>query len=45
VTGTATNQFVQTTAVAGGGLRATGCPEMMYALGAGAVVGAAGVLV
>jgi hypothetical protein len=40
-----TNQLVQTTAVLGGGLRPTGCPEMMYALGAGAVVGAAGVLV
>jgi hypothetical protein len=44
-TATTTNQFVQTTTAIGGGLRATGCPEMMYALGAGAVVGAAGVLV
>jgi hypothetical protein len=44
-TATTTNQFVQTTTVIGAGLRATGCSEMMYALGAGAVVGAAGVLV
>ena len=39
-----TNQFVQTTTARAGGLRATGCPERIYALGAGAVLGAAGVL-
>jgi hypothetical protein len=44
-TATTTNQFVQTTAARAGGSRATGCPEMIYALGAGVVVGAAGVLV
>jgi hypothetical protein len=47
-TATTTNPFVQTTVagtVAGaGGSRSTGCPEMLYALGIGAVVGAAGVL-
>jgi hypothetical protein len=40
-----TNPFIQTTVAGAGGLRATGCPEMMYALGLGAIVGAAGVLV
>lgn len=47
-TATTTNPFVQTT-VAGitagaAGSRATGCREMLYALGVGAVVGVAGVL-
>ena len=42
---TTTNPFVQTTVAGAGGSRATGRPEMMYALGVGAVVGAAGVLV
>jgi hypothetical protein len=43
-TATTTNPFIQTTAAGGGGSRATGCPEMLYALGVGAAVGAAGVL-
>ena len=47
-TPTTTNPFVQTTvagtAAGAAGSRATGCPEMLYALGVGAVVGAAGVL-
>jgi hypothetical protein len=44
-TATTGNQFVQTTAAGAAGSRATGCPEMMYALGVGAVVGAVGVMV
>jgi hypothetical protein len=47
-TATATNPFVQTTVVGtvagAAGSRATGCPEVLYALGVGAIVGAAGVL-
>ena len=51
-TATTTNPFVQTTvagtatgaATGAAGSRATGCREMLYALGVGAVVGAAGVL-
>jgi hypothetical protein len=44
-TATPTNPFIQTTGAAGAaGSRATGCPEMLYALGVGAVVGVAGVL-
>jgi hypothetical protein len=44
-TGSTGNQFVQTTAAGAAGSRATGYPEMMYALGVGAVVGAVGVMV
>ena len=44
-TATTTNPFIQTTVAGAGGSRATGCPEMLYALGVGAIVGAAGVLV
>lgn len=44
ITATTTNPFIQTTAAGAAGSRATGCPEMLYALGVGAVVGAAGVL-
>lgn len=39
-----TGQYIQTTVAGAGGSRVTGCAEIMYALGVGAVVGAAGVL-
>ena len=44
-TATTTNPFIQTTVAGAGGSRATGCPEMIYALAVGAFVGVAGVLV